>query len=334
MLRVGINGFGRIGRAVLRARFKYPEFNNFEIVAINDLASPEMIAHLFKYDTIFGKLPYQVEIKDDSMVVNQKEIKIFQEKDPAKIPWEEVGVDYVIESTGLFTDAELAKAHLRGTVKRVIISAPAKGEDVTIVMGVNEEVYDPKKHFIISNASCTTNCLAPVLKLLDQHFTIERGMMTTVHAYTNDQRLLDMVHKSDFRRARAAALNMVPTTTGVVKALKKVLPHLAEKIEGMSIRVPTPDVSLIDLVLQVKEETSVEEVNKIFKENQNRYLAYIEEPLVSMDLVGDPHSAIIDGLLTKVVDKKMIKVVAWYDNEWGYSVRLLDLINYIAKFES
>jgi len=334
MLRVGINGFGRIGRAVLRARFKYPEFNNFEIVAINDLANPEMIAHLFKYDTIFGKLPYQVEIKDDSMVVNQKEIKIFQEKDPAKIPWEEVGVDYVIESTGFFTNAELAKAHLRGTVKRVIISAPAKGEDVTIVMGVNEEVYDPKKHFIISNASCTTNCLAPVLKLLDQHFTIERGMMTTVHAYTNDQRLLDMVHKSDFRRARAAALNMVPTTTGVVKALKKVLPHLAEKIEGMSIRVPTPDVSLIDLVLQVKEETSVEEVNKIFKENQNRYLAYIEEPLVSMDLVGDPHSAIVDGLLTKVVDKKMIKVIAWYDNEWGYSVRLLDLINYIAKFES
>jgi glyceraldehyde 3-phosphate dehydrogenase len=334
MLRVGINGFGRIGRAVLRARFKYPEFNNFEIVAINDLASPEMIAHLFKYDTIFGKLPYQVKIKDDSMVVNQKVIKIFQEKDPAKIPWEEVGVDYVIESTGLFTNAELAKAHLRGTVKRVIISAPAKGEDVTIVMGVNEEVYDPKKHFIISNASCTTNCLAPVLKLLDQHFTIERGMMTTVHAYTNDQRLLDMVHKSDFRRARAAALNMVPTTTGVVKALKKVLPHLAEKIEGMSIRVPTPDVSLIDLVLQVKEETSVEEVNKIFKENQNRYLAYIEEPLVSMDLVGDPHSTIVDGLLTKVVDKKMIKVVAWYDNEWGYSVRLLDLINYIAKFES
>jgi glyceraldehyde 3-phosphate dehydrogenase len=334
MLRVGINGFGRIGRAVLRARFKYPEFNNFEIVAINDLANPEMIAHLFKYDTIFGKLPYQVEIKDDSMVVNQKEIKIFQEKEPAKIPWEEVGVDYVIESTGLFTNAELAKAHLRGTVKRVVISAPAKGEDVTIVMGVNEEVYDPKKHFIISNASCTTNCLAPVLKLLDQHFTIERGMMTTVHAYTNDQRLLDMVHKSDFRRARAAALNMVPTTTGVVKALKKVLPHLAEKIEGMSIRVPTPDVSLIDLVLQVKEETSVEEVNKIFKENQNRYLAYIEEPLVSMDLVGDHHSAIVDGLLTKVVDKKMIKVVAWYDNEWGYSVRLLDLINYIAKFES
>ncbi len=334
MLRVGINGFGRIGRAVLRARFKYPEFNNFEIVAINDLAPPQMIAHLFKYDTIFGKLPYQVEIKDDSMVVNQKEIKIFQEKDPAKIPWEEVGVDYVIESTGLFTDAESAKAHLRGTVKRVIISAPAKGEDVTIVMGVNEEVYDPKKHFIISNASCTTNCLAPVLKLLDQHFTIERGFMTTVHAYTNDQRLLDMVHKSDFRRARAAALNMVPTTTGVVKALKKVLPHLADRIDGMSIRVPTPDVSLIDLVLDVKEETSVEEVNKIFKENQNRYIAYIEEPLVSMDLVGDPHSAIVDGLLTKVIDKKMIKVIAWYDNEWGYSVRLLDLINYISKFES
>jgi len=334
MLRVGINGFGRIGRAVLRARFKYAEFNNFEIVAINDLAPPEIIAHLFKYDTIFGKLPYQIEIADNFMVVNNKKIWIFQEKDPAKIPWEDVGVDYVIESTGLFTDAELARAHLRGTVKRVIISAPAKGEDVTIVMGVNEEVYDPNKHFIISNASCTTNCLAPVLKLLNKHFTIERGFMTTVHAYTNDQRLLDMVHKKDFRRARAAALNMVPTTTGVVKALKKVLPHLADKIDGMSIRVPTPDVSLIDLVLNVKEETSVEEVNGIFKENQNRYIGYIEEPLVSMDLVGDPHSAIVDGLLTKVIDKRLIKIIAWYDNEWGYSVRLLDLINYISKFES
>ncbi len=333
MYRVAINGFGRIGRSVLRARFKYPEFNKFEIVAINDLAPPEMIAYLFKHDTIFGQLPYEIDIEKESIIVNHKKIKIFQESDPAKIPWDEVGIDIVIESTGFFTDAELAKAHLRGTVKRVIISAPAKNEDITIVMGVNENDYDPSKHFIISNASCTTNCLAPILKVLDKYFTIERGFMTTVHAYTNDQRLLDMVHKKDFRRARAAALNMIPTTTGVIKALKKILPKLAEKIDGMSIRVPTPNVSLLDLVISIKEDTSVDEVNAIFKREQNRYLGYLEEPLVSFDLVGDPHSAIIDSLLTKVIDKKLIKIIAWYDNEWGYSVRLLDLINYIIAKE-
>lgn len=333
MIRVGINGFGRIGRAVLRARFKYPEFNQIEIVAINDLSSPAMLAHLFKYDTIFGKLPYDIYVKDDYIVVNEKEIRIFQERDPERIPWKEVGVDYVIESTGFFTDAELARKHLRAGAKRVVISAPAKNEDVTIVMGVNEDVYDPKKHIIISNASCTTNCLAPILALLKRYFEIEKGFMTTVHAYTNDQRLLDMVHPKDFRRARAAALNMVPTSTGVMKALQKILPDLAHKIDGLSIRVPTPDVSLLDLVIKIKEETTSAELAKIFKENQNRYISYLEDPLVSMDLVGDPHSAIIDGLTTKVIDRDLLKIIAWYDNEWGYSVRLLDLVNYMASKE-
>ncbi|MFN3505268.1 MAG: type I glyceraldehyde-3-phosphate dehydrogenase [Caldimicrobium sp.] len=333
MIRVGINGFGRIGRAVLRARFKYPEFNQIEIVAINDLSSPAMLAHLFKYDTIFGKLPYEIYVKDDYIVVNKKDIRIFQERDPEKIPWKEVGVDYVIEATGFFTDAELARKHLRGGAKRVVISAPAKNEDVTIVMGVNEDVYDPKRHIIISNASCTTNCLAPILVLLKRYFEIEKGFMTTVHAYTNDQRLLDMVHPKDFRRARAAALNMVPTSTGVVKALQKILPDLAHKIDGLSIRVPTPNVSLLDLVIKIKEETTPAELAQIFKENQNRYISYLEEPLVSMDLVGDPHSAIIDGLTTKVIERDLLKIIAWYDNEWGYSVRLLDLVNYMASKE-
>ncbi len=333
MIRIGINGFGRIGRAILRARFKYPEFNNLEIVAINDLSSPQILAHLFKYDTIFGVLPYEIYVEGDFIVVNQKRIRVFQEREPERIPWKEVGVDYVIESTGLFTDSNLARKHLIAGAKRVIISAPAKNEDITIVMGVNEEVYDPKKHFIISNASCTTNCLAPILALLNRYFEIESGFMTTVHAYTNDQRLLDMVHPKDFRRARAAALNMIPTSTGVTKALQKILPDLADRIDGLSIRVPTPDVSLLDLVLKIKEETTTAELNKIFKENQNRYIRYLEEPLVSMDLIGDPHSAIIDGLTTKVVGRNLLKIIAWYDNEWGYSVRLLDLIRMMIEKE-
>ncbi len=333
MIRVGINGFGRIGRAVLRARFRYPEFNQFEIVAINDLSSPEMLAHLFKYDSIFGRLPYEVYVEGDYIIVNEKRIRIFQERDPENIPWREVGVDYVIESTGFFTDGELARKHLKAGVKRVVISAPAKNEDVTIVMGVNEEMYDPTKHFIISNASCTTNCLCPILALLKKYFEIEKGFMITVHAYTNDQRLLDMIHPKDFRRARAAGLNMIPTTTGVMKALKKILPDLSDKIDGMSIRVPTPDVSLLQLIVKIKGETNPYELNKIFKENQNRYIRYIEEPLVSMDLVGDPHSAIIDGLSTKVVGGDLLQILAWYDNEWGYSVRLLDLINYMISKE-
>lgn len=333
MIKVAINGFGRIGRAVLRARFKYPEFNQIEIVAINDLSSPEMLAHLFKYDSIFGKLPYEIYVEGDYIIINEKKIRIYQERDPEKIPWKELGVDYVIESTGFFTDGMLARKHLAAGAKRVIISAPAKNEDVTIVMGVNEEVYDPKKHFIISNASCTTNCLAPILALLKRYFEIEKGYMTTVHAYTNDQRLLDMVHPKDFRRARAAGLNMIPTSTGVMKALQKILPELAHKIDGLSIRVPTPDVSLLDLVIKIKGETTSAELAQIFKANQNRYIRYLEEPLVSMDLVGDPHSAIIDGLTTKVLEKDLLKIIAWYDNEWGYSVRLLDLISYMISQE-
>lgn len=333
MIKVGINGFGRIGRAVLRARFKYPEFNQIEIVAINDLSSPQMLAHLFKYDTIFGRLPYEVYVEGDAIIINEKRIRIFQERDPEHIPWREVGVDYVIESTGFFTDGNLARKHLKAGARRVIISAPAKNEDVTIVMGVNEETYDPKHHFIISNASCTTNCLAPILALLKRYFEIEKGFMTTVHAYTNDQRLLDMVHPKDFRRARAAGLNMIPTSTGVMKALQKILPDLAHKIDGLSIRVPTPDVSLLDLVIKINGETTTEALLKIFKENQNRYIRYLEEPLVSMDLVGDPHSAIIDGLTTKVLGRDLLKIIAWYDNEWGYSVRLLDLTNYIIHRE-
>jgi glyceraldehyde-3-phosphate dehydrogenase type I len=333
MIRIAINGFGRIGRAILRARFRYPEFNQIEIVAINDLSSPEMLAHLFKYDTIFGKLPYEVHVEGDAIVVNQKRIRIFQERDPERIPWREAGVDYVIESTGFFTDANLARKHLSAGAKRVIISAPAKNEDATIVMGVNEESYDPKRHFIVSNASCTTNCLAPILALLKRYFQIESGFMTTIHAYTNDQRLLDMVHPKDFRRARAAGLNMIPTSTGVMKALQKIMPDLADKIDGLSVRVPTPDVSLLDLVIKIKEDTTSSELNKIFKENQSRFIRYMEEPLVSMDLVGDPHSAIIDGLTTKVIGRNLLKIIAWYDNEWGYSVRLLDLISLMIDKE-
>jgi len=332
-VRVGINGFGRIGRALLRARFKYPEFHDIEVVAINDLSSPEMLAYLFKYDSVFGRLPYEVKVQDNYLIINNKKIRIFQEKDPSKIPWQEEGVVYVVESTGRFTEGELARKHLESGAKRVVISAPAKDEDVTIVMGVNEEVYDPLKHFVISNASCTTNCLAPVLFLLSKYFEINSAFMTTVHSYTNDQRLLDMIHPRDFRRARAAGLNMIPTNTGVFKALEKVLPQFQGKIDGMSVRVPTPDVSLIDLVLQINGSTTPYEVNRIFKQEQSRYIKFVEEPLVSSDLIGDPHSAIIDGLSTKVLNGNLIKVIAWYDNEWGYSVRLLDLLKYMTKKE-
>ena len=332
-MKLGINGFGRIGRGVLRARFKYPEFHNIEIVAINDLSSPEMLAYLFKYDTIFGRLPYEIEIEGNYLIINKKKIRIFQEPDPEKIPWKEEGVTYVIESTGRFTNAELARKHFAGGAKRVIISAPAKNEDITIVMGVNEEKYDPTKHFIVSNASCTTNCLAPILSLLMKYYDIEKGFMTTVHAYTNDQRLLDIIHPKDFRRARAAALNMIPTSTGVTKAIVKIFPELSGKFEALSIRVPTADVSLIDLVVLLDKTTTPHEINQIFKENQSRYLSYIEEPLVSQDLIGDPHSAVVDGLSTRVLEGNLVKIVAWYDNEWGYSVRMLDLLNYMISKE-
>ncbi|QJA06943.1 type I glyceraldehyde-3-phosphate dehydrogenase [Thermosulfurimonas marina] len=331
-VRVGINGFGRIGRAVFRAAAKYPEFKDIEIVAVNDLTDAATLAHLLKYDSVFGPFPHEVRAGEGAFYVDGREIRVFQEREPSAIPWREVGVDYVIEATGRFTDGNLARGHLSAGARRVVITAPAKNEDVTVVMGVNEDEYDPARHQVVSNASCTTNCLAPVLKVLLDRFGVKRGLMTTVHAYTNDQRILDLPHK-DLRRARAAALNMIPTKTGAAVAVGRVLPELQGKIDGMAVRVPTPDVSLVDLVVEVEKETSVPEVNQAFKEAQSRYLGYIEEPLVSQDLLGDPHSAVVDGLCTKVIEGYMVKVIAWYDNEWGYSNRVLDLILYMASKE-
>jgi len=332
MIKIGINGFGRIGRAILRAKFKYSDFKNFEIVAINDLSSPEMLAYLFKYDSVFGKLSYKIKVEKNYIIINEKKIKIFQEPDPEKIPWKEEGINYVIEATGRFTDGEVARKHLLGGVKRVIISAPAINEDVTIVMGVNEELYDPLKHFIISASSCISNSAAPVLNFLMKYYEIEKCYLTSVHAYTNTQKLLDMVHSKDFRRARAAALNMVPINIDF-QTIVKIIPALRGKIEGICIRVPVPDTSLNDFVILIKEETTPVEINRLFKENQNKYLKYTEEPIVSCDIIGEPYSGIIDGLATKVIDKNLIKILVWYDNEWSYSVRILDLINYIAKKE-
>ncbi|MBX6423135.1 type I glyceraldehyde-3-phosphate dehydrogenase [Thermosulfurimonas sp. F29] len=332
-IRVGINGFGRIGRAILRAVYKYPEFNEIDIVAINDLTDATTLAHLLKYDSVFGIFPHEIKVNENAIHVGEREIRVFQEREPSAIPWREVGVDYVIEATGRFTDANLARGHLEAGARRVVITAPAKNEDVTVVMGVNEYEYDPAKHRVVSNASCTTNCLAPVLKVLLDRFGVKRGFMTTVHAYTNDQRLLDLPHK-DLRRARAAALNMIPTKTGAAVAVGRVIPELQGKIDGMAVRVPTPDVSLIDLTVEVEKETTVPEVNQAFRDSQNRYLRYIEEPLVSQDLLGDPHSAIVDGLCTKVIEGTLVKVLAWYDNEWGYSNRVLDLIRYMHSKES
>lgn len=332
-LRIGINGFGRIGRAILRAIYKYPEeYRDLEVVALNDLAEASTLAHLFKYDSVFGTFPLEVKGGERSLTIGGREIAVFQEREPSAIPWSEAGVEIVIEATGRFTDADLARGHLTSGARKVIITAPAKNEDVTVVMGVNEYEYDPTKHHVISNASCTTNCLAPVLKVLLDRFGVKRGLMTTVHAYTNDQRILDLPHK-DLRRARAAALNMIPTKTGAAVAVGRVLPELQGKIDGMAVRVPTPDVSLVDLVVEVEKDTTVPEVNQAFKEAQSRYLAYIEEPLVSQDLLGNPHSAIVDGLCTKVLEGRMVKVVAWYDNEWGYANRVLDLIKFIKEKE-
>ncbi len=329
-IRVGINGFGRIGRAILRAAYKYPEFKDIEIVAINDLTDSFTLAHLLKYDSVFGIFPHEVKADEKVIFIDGRELKVFQEKEPGSIPWREAGVEYVIEATGRFTDANLARAHLDAGARKVVITAPAKNEDVTIVMGVNEDEYDPARHHVVSNASCTTNCLAPVLKVLLDRFGVKRGLMTTVHAYTNDQRLLDLPHK-DLRRARAAALNMIPTKTGAAVAVGRVIPELQGKVDGMAVRVPTPDVSLVDLVVELERETTVPEVNQAFKEAQNRYLRYTEEPVVSQDLLGDPHSAIVDGLSTKVIEGYMVKVLAWYDNEWGYSNRVLDLILYMHE---
>jgi glyceraldehyde 3-phosphate dehydrogenase len=330
--RIGINGFGRIGRLALKAiKQRYPD--KLEVVAVNDLTDAKSNAHLLKYDSNYGAYPGKVEATADSIVVDGQPIKVLAEKDPAKIKWSDYGVQIVIESTGLFTDGPKAAAHLQGGAKKVIISAPAKDEDITIVLGVNEDKYDPAKHRVISNASCTTNCIAPVVKVLHENFGVTKALMSTIHAYTNDQKILDMVHK-DLRRARAAAMNVVPTTTGAAKAVTLVLPELKGKIHGVAFRVPVPAVSLCDLVADLGREVTAEEVNQAFKKaaegKLKGYLEYCEEPLVSLDFKGNPASSIVDALSTMVVGGNMVKVLAWYDNEWGYSCRLADLIYFMA----
>ncbi len=331
--KVAINGFGRIGRQVLKAIMER-HGEELEVVAINDLFSPEMNAHLLKYDSNYGRFPGTVEVKGSNIVVNGHELKVFEERDPAKLPWGELGIDIVVESTGVFRKRELAAKHLDAGAKRVIISAPATGPDLTIVLGVNQEMYDPSKHFIVSNASCTTNCLAPVAKVVNDNFKIVKGLMTTVHSYTNDQRILDLPHK-DFRRARAAALNIIPTTTGAAKALALVIPELEGKFDGMAMRVPTGTVSIVDFVAIVEKETTPEEVNAALKAaaegSMKGILGYCEEPLVSMDFKGDDRSSIVDALSTKVMGGNMVKVLSWYDNEWGYSCRVADLAAYMAS---
>ncbi len=330
-IKIGINGFGRIGRNVVRAGLHRPDV---EFVAANDLTDTKTLAHLLKYDSILGPLHEDVKVDGDSITVGGKKIKIFAIKDPAEIDWTSLGVQIVIESTGRFTDAAQAGKHLKGSVKKVVISAPAKHEDITIVLGVNEDKYDPAKHNIISNASCTTNCLAPFVKVLQEKFGIEKGSMTTIHSYTNDQHVLDFPH-SDLRRARAAALNMIPTTTGAAKAIALVMPELKGKLDGYAMRVPTPNVSVVDLTVLLKKNTTAEEVNKAFKEasegDLKGYLAYTEDPVVSTDMLHNPNSSIIDGQLTKVLDGNLLKVVSWYDNEWGYSMRVVDLCEFLAK---
>ncbi|MCY0889248.1 MAG: type I glyceraldehyde-3-phosphate dehydrogenase [Alicyclobacillaceae bacterium] len=330
-LKIGINGFGRIGRNVFRAAMSK---SDVEIVAVNDLTDAKTLAMLLKYDSVHGRLDADVHADGDQIVVNGRSIKVFAERNPEEIPWAKVGVELVIESTGRFTDKEKAKVHMtHGGAKKVIISAPAKNEDITIVMGVNESMYDPEKHHVVSNASCTTNCLAPVAKVVDDHFGIERGLMTTVHSYTNDQQILDLPH-SDMRRARAAALNIIPTSTGAAKAVGLVLPHLKGRLNGMAMRVPTPNVSVVDLVADVRKDVTVESVNAALEEASRGALKgimqYSAEPLVSRDYNGDAHSASVDALSTFVVDR-MVKVVAWYDNEWGYSNRVVDLAVFIGS---
>jgi glyceraldehyde 3-phosphate dehydrogenase len=331
MVRVGINGFGRIGRNVFRASLNNP---GIDIVAVNDLTDAQTLAHLLKYDTIHGKLDLDVTAKDGSIFVGDKEIKVLAERDPAALPWGEYGVDVVVESTGRFTNREDAAKHLIGGAKKVIISAPAKNEDITIVMGVNEEKYDAANHHVVSNASCTTNCLAPFAKVLNEKFGIVRGMMNTIHSYTNDQQILDLPHK-DLRRARAAAENIIPTSTGAAVAVALVLPELKGKLNGLAMRVPTPNVSVVDLVAELSKEVTVDELNSVLKQAAEGPLkgimGYSEEPLVSSDYNGDAHSSTIDALSTMVIDGNMVKVVSWYDNEWGYSNRVVDLALYMAK---
>ncbi len=329
-IKVGINGFGRIGRAVVRT---WLGDSDIDLVAVNDLTDTKTLAHLLKYDSVMGNLDHAITAEDGKIKVEDDEFRVFSEKDPALIPWEEVGAEIVIESTGRFTKAEDARKHLRGSVKKVIISAPAKGEDITVVLGVNEEAYDPAQHTIISNASCTTNCLAPVAKVIHEKFGIKNALMNTIHSYTNDQQLLDLPHK-DLRRARAAGLSMIPTSTGAAKAIALVIPELKGKFDGISVRVPTPNVSLVDVVMNVEKETSTEEVNRVLKDAANEelkgILAFSEEPLVSIDFRGNSNSSIVDADNTKVIDGTCIKVLSWYDNEWGYSCRVRDLVKYIA----
>ncbi len=330
-VKVGINGFGRIGRNVVRASLHR---DDVEFVAVNDLTDTKTLAHLLKYDSVLGPLQAEIAHDADSITINGKKIKVFAEKDPAKLDWSSVGAEIVVESTGRFTDAKLAAHHIRGSVKKVIISAPASNEDVTIVLGVNDAAYDPAKHKVISNASCTTNCLAPVVKVLHEKFGILKGSMTTIHSYTNDQNVLDFPHK-DLRRARAAALNMIPTTTGAAKAIGLVMPALKGKLDGYSMRVPTPDVSVVDLVAVLAKPTKTEEVNAVLKaaaEGELKgILGYTEDPVVSTDMLHNPNSSIVDAGMTKVLDGDLLKVVSWYDNEWGYSCRVVDLIAFLVK---
>ena len=331
MVKIGINGFGRIGREAFRIMTTKKDI---EVLGINDLTDAKTLAHLLKYDSVHGIFAGEVDYGEDYIVVNGKKIKIYAEKDPAQLPWGKIGVDVVLESTGRFTDANLAKAHITAGAKKVLISAPAKNEDITIVMGVNNDKYDPKKHNIISNASCTTNCLAPFTKVLLDNFGVESGLMTTVHSYTNDQKILDLPHK-DLRRARAAALSIIPTTTGAAKAVALVLPELKGKLNGFAMRVPTPNVSITDLTVNLSKDTTVEEINAAMKKasetTMKGILGYTDLPLVSKDFNGDPRSSIVDCLSTMMIGKRLAKVVSWYDNEWGYSNRIVDLALFIAS---
>jgi len=330
-IKVGINGFGRIGRNLYRTALGDKDI---DIVAVNDITDPKTLAHLLKYDSVLGSLKADVKAGEDSVIVDGKSIKVFKERDPGKIDWASLGVEVVVESTGHFTNAEDARKHMRGSVRKVIISAPAKGEDITVCLGVNDKSYDSSKHNIISNASCTTNCLAPLAKVLHESFGIETGLMTTVHSYTNDQKLLDLPH-SDMRRARAAALSMIPTSTGAAKAIGLVLPELKGKLDGIAIRVPTPDVSLVDLTVRTAKPVTVESVNGALKAAADGplkgILQYTDEELVSADFLHNPHSSIVDGPLTKALGDRMVKVFSWYDNEWGFSVRLRDCIKLVVK---
>ena len=329
-IRVGINGFGRIGRNILRAAL---HDKGIDFVAVNDITDPATLAHLLKYDSILGNLPDEVKVEGDSIAVAGRKVKVLSSKDPAQLPWKDLKVDYVIESTGLFTEAAKAKAHLAAGAKKVIISAPAKGEDLTIVMGVNEDKYDTAKHTVVSNASCTTNCLAPVAKVLNDSFGIVKGQMTTVHSYTNDQRILDLPH-SDLRRARAAALSMIPTSTGAAKALHLVVPELKGKLDGAAIRVPTPNVSLVDLTVELAKPATAEEANAAFRKaaagRMKGVLVVTDEELVSIDYRGNPASSVVDAPLTKVVGGNLLKVFSWYDNEWGFSNRMKDLVHLMS----